>query len=290
MALSNVIRAFPDPSNEILKMSKIAKLIRSALNNSSANEAAQALKIAAATMQKEGINPAEFLQEKGAEQPQRPDQSAELREAKELAIKWHRIAQEKDGELTDLAVQAVKLAELEKSHYNRAVDWKNRCLWGGVFALCAVVIAWGSGNSSGEKYGKRVSAGTTANQLFEADQKIAQLQADNKFLAKNLESAQAALNSATAAPKTPADNGTAVCTAIKANQYGVKMRFTYSPVYKVGVWVKGAKTGNQWENITEQAIKDADPIPANYTRDQFLTDVKKEFPGNMNCKLGVIKQ
>ncbi|ECW3055627.1 DUF2786 domain-containing protein [Salmonella enterica] len=139
-------------------MSKIAKLIRSALNNSSANEAAQALKIAASTMQKEGINPAEFLQEKGAEQPQQPDQSAELREAKELAIKWHKVAQSQEEQLKDLAIEAVKNAELEKQHYNRAVEWKNRFIWGAVFTCCAVVIAWAAGCSTGEEHGRELQA------------------------------------------------------------------------------------------------------------------------------------
>ena len=46
-------------------MSKIDKFIASTLHNSSANEAAQALKMAASHMQKEGVNPAEFLQYKG---------------------------------------------------------------------------------------------------------------------------------------------------------------------------------------------------------------------------------
>ncbi|EIM6622202.1 hypothetical protein LNT71_004091 [Salmonella enterica] len=188
-------------------MSKIAKLIRSALNNSSANEAAQALKMAAATMQKEGVNPSDLLQEKGAN----GDDSAalakalkalddasdryiklhsekcelerqlkalktdggstaygllktryeelaktteatrtELREAKEVAIKWHKVAQSQEEELRDLAIASVKNAELEKQHYNRAVEWKNRFIWGAVFACCAVVIAWAGGSTAND--------------------------------------------------------------------------------------------------------------------------------------------
>lgn len=47
-------------------MQKIDKLIRLSLYNPNANEAASALKRAAAVMQEGGINPADFLQEKGA--------------------------------------------------------------------------------------------------------------------------------------------------------------------------------------------------------------------------------
>lgn len=46
-------------------MSKIQKFLASALNNSSANEAAAALKRAAHMMQEEGINPRSLLQAKG---------------------------------------------------------------------------------------------------------------------------------------------------------------------------------------------------------------------------------
>ncbi|EKC8064596.1 hypothetical protein OQC17_004606 [Salmonella enterica] len=46
-------------------MSKIQKFLASALNNSSANEAAAALKRAAHIMQEEGINPRSLLQAKG---------------------------------------------------------------------------------------------------------------------------------------------------------------------------------------------------------------------------------
>ncbi len=103
---------------------KIKKLLSKALNNSSASEAAQALKTAASTMHGEGINPNRFLTTKAAagEREAQEAENAELRralaeerrkiaqlesalktaagnpaalrEAKEQAIHWHRTSQE----------------------------------------------------------------------------------------------------------------------------------------------------------------------------------------------------
>lgn len=146
-------------------MSKIAKFISSALNNSSANEAAQALKMAAVTMQKEGVNPAELLQHKGDDnradmealkaQLAESDQAlktlrikaiqlekdltrakrsgsnpAELREAKELAIKWHKAATSLDDQLTEMSVVAVQAQNLSSKYFDKAAKWKSRCSWG----------------------------------------------------------------------------------------------------------------------------------------------------------------
>lgn len=103
---------------------KIKKILSKALNNSSANEAAQALKMAAAAMQSEGVNPNLFLTSKAAGQARETleaeyaeleralakerskssqlesalkaaaSKEGDLREANELAIHWHRTSQE----------------------------------------------------------------------------------------------------------------------------------------------------------------------------------------------------
>lgn len=107
-------------------MSKILKLLRSALHNSNANEASQALKVAAGLMQVNSINPADFLIIKQDEHdsssdlflmqrkiealqseiehlraqrhPNSDDLRQQLREAKSHAVKWHRRANELDEE------------------------------------------------------------------------------------------------------------------------------------------------------------------------------------------------
>ncbi|WP_039058728.1 hypothetical protein [Enterobacter sp. Bisph1] len=121
---------------------KIKKLIGKALNNSSANEAAQALKMAAATMQSEGVNPNAFLVSKGtaderavleaeyAELKRAFDQQrrknaqlenalkaaagnpAALREAQEQASHWHRTSQEQGQKLGALRGRITRLLVL----------------------------------------------------------------------------------------------------------------------------------------------------------------------------------
>lgn len=139
-------------------MSKLAKFLQSALNNSNANEAAQALKLAAATMQSEGVNPSDYLEQKGQNTHQaellilreqhalavRSHQAAqnrlrqleaenvelrrtgesgmqyaaELREAKEQAIKWYKRSESNETQLKELAPIAVaaqeKVSHLQK--------------------------------------------------------------------------------------------------------------------------------------------------------------------------------
>lgn len=125
------------------KIEKIRKMIGKALNNSSASEAAQALKSAASVMHKEGLDPKAFLVRKedaqdgaklevlrseyAALQRSFDDERrralhlesvlaaargnpADLREAKELAIKWHRTSQEQDEKLGNLRGWIKKLS------------------------------------------------------------------------------------------------------------------------------------------------------------------------------------
>lgn len=86
-------------------MSKVAKFIASALNNSSANEAAQALKMAAHQMQKEQLNPADFLQAKGAGADTSKLES-KIEEMQEEIDHWHGMWKESQADLK--AAQAAK--------------------------------------------------------------------------------------------------------------------------------------------------------------------------------------
>lgn len=94
---------------------KLEKFLNSAFGNSNAFEAAQALKMAAAQMQKEGINPADVLAPKGG-----AGTRAELTEAREIAIKWYRRSCELEQELE--AYQHLYRSEcrLSKSHRDKA--------------------------------------------------------------------------------------------------------------------------------------------------------------------------
>ncbi|MRT04376.1 hypothetical protein [Ewingella americana] len=167
-------------------MSKIAKFINSALNNSNANEAAQALKLAASTMQKEGVNPNSFLQHKGAANDSEKlsdleleyadleqayeylrqksirlehelalakssnTLSIELREAKKLTVKWHRIAQEQGNQLSELAPIAVAAQEEANLLKHNIEKQKNRlqsiCV---ISCLAVAAIAYHMGSGSG---------------------------------------------------------------------------------------------------------------------------------------------
>ena len=143
-------------------MEKIAKLIRSALNNSNYNEAAQALKVAAALMQTNAINPSEYLSAKEdsadhesiaslhalisaleAENDMlmsrissmsRRGSQEELREAKEIAIKWHRRAEELEEESKEFARSSVKYSN-EARNFEEALKKKS------TYFLYACIIA-----------------------------------------------------------------------------------------------------------------------------------------------------
>ncbi|MDZ7324728.1 hypothetical protein N4G41_24155 [Kosakonia sacchari] len=189
--------------------SKINKLISSALNNSSANEAAQALKMAASSMQKEGLNPKDFLaskDERNAELEllrseyadlQQTCESmrhatlrlereldaarkgggnyADLREAKELAIKWHRISQEYEAHLNVLGPTAAAAQETIKRQGEKLSDlrgWvKTLILLTGVASVGGYVFGGAAANNSMNE-----SIDALRLQLDNKDEKIAALQ------------------------------------------------------------------------------------------------------------------
>ncbi|EEO8179076.1 hypothetical protein G7D34_003707 [Salmonella enterica] len=298
-------------------MSKIAKFIKSALNNSSANEAAQALKMAAATMQKEGLNPAEFLQEKGVDNSAELEEAinhaayyesewlklkieleaakkggnpAELREAKELAIKWHRIAQAQEAHLKELAPIAVKAQEQVTSLKADLLDAKQNIFKAiavcGLVMLCGCWVAYSSGEDAGRIKGYDAGKFAGITQTEKAAPKTNRFDEFDNVDCKKDESKCVTVSLPNSNAVKPTDEGKAICTAQKRNN-GVKMRFTYDNTHtnKVNVFVNGPKSNFKWVDITADAIKNADPLPSYYPRSQFLNDVNKEFPANMDCKL-----
>lgn len=152
-------------------MEKITKLIRSALNNTSANEASQALKMAANLMQSNGINPSEYLLSKDDSSDKEhisnlnmlitqleaeneylasklnvissKGSQEELREAKEVAIKWHRRAETLEEESKEFARSSVRSAN-EASYFESALKKKStHFLYVSVIAVveCFIIFA-----------------------------------------------------------------------------------------------------------------------------------------------------
>lgn len=283
-------------------MSKIAKFIKSALNNSSANEAAQALKMAAATMQKEGVNPAEFLQEKGAdsdngavaslkatvdrlerelEAAKRSTGSAntaELREAKELAIKWHRVAQAQEAHLKELAPVAVAAQEKVASLTEDKRILKNYVTGLGVFGVIAAMFCYGIGSSNGEDTGRTKQASVNWSEMQSKDQQIndlkiqlAQAQAEpaNKVINALAENKPAA---------APVNTGKATCWI--QGEFDTKNGKPISPV-TLKFWFNNGKVTTFENNRASESEK------VSYDRMGFVSEINKTFPGKTDCKLGI---
>lgn len=102
---------------------KLEKFLNSAFGNSNAFEAAQALKMAAAQMQKEGINPADVLAPKGG-----AGTRAELTEAREIAIKWYRRSCELEQELEAYQHLYRSESRLNKSHRDKADTYHRKAV------------------------------------------------------------------------------------------------------------------------------------------------------------------
>ena len=285
--------------------SKIAKFISSALNNSSANEAAQALKMAAATMQKEGLNPAEFLQRKGDgasdaalierlkseraffessaqttkkmyEDAQRKIRElenratgafnagqmdsvrAELKEAKQLAIKWCKDAEEKGKEL-ELSL------EFGSRYQKGYIDMQDKrdtlqtyVKWLGGMLACACIFSAVQMN--------KVNDLETANYS---------LRADNTNLHQQVVSV-ADQDMQELVNKPPVDTDSATCK-IQGKVYDnqTKRYVVTKFIYQDGVVT----------TYTNGKIQGTDK---EVSRERFLSNVNREFPGKADCKLGVI--
>ncbi|HAV9873795.1 TPA: hypothetical protein JLH60_004771 [Escherichia coli] len=275
-------------------MSKIAKFIKSALNNSSANEAAQALKMAAATMQKEGLNPAEFLQEKGADSDSSAVNSlkatvdrlqreleaakrttgganvAELREAKELAIKWHRVAQAQEAHLKELAPIAVEAQEKVKKLTGDVSYLQKLVKFFGVGGVVAAIACFAFGSSNGEDTGRSLQANANWSEMQSKDQEITSL--------KN----QVAFYQAKAEQPAPAPINTGKATCWIQGQFTTKSGKPIPPT-SIKFWFN-----NGVVTTLENNRKD-DSETVDYDRASFVSQINKAFPGKTDCKLGVNK-
>lgn len=242
-------------------MSKIAKYIKLALHNSSAAEAATALKMAAAAMTKEGVNPADYLQEKGGSDDSARVQALEdkiaslnrsisskdqeitslraqlkqaqssngnstastralqrqiedledqallfrreLREAKELAIKWCKEAQQKDAEIKELSRSAVmsaaKAEALEKEA--RSLGRKNQLFaYAGVICTIAAFLIGGNNATETANSYKDQVMGLNAD-LYKRDSQITNLENEISRLNRELEAKSKAPVAPVVAPK-----------------------------------------------------------------------------------------
>ncbi|EOG8337655.1 hypothetical protein ACLIX5_004453 [Salmonella enterica subsp. enterica serovar Bredeney] len=281
-------------------MSKIAKFIKSALNNSSANEAAQALKMAAATMQKEGVNPAEFLQEKGAtadnsarinslqatiDRLERELNAAkrttgganvaELREAKELAIKWHRVAQAQEAHLKELAPIAVAAQEKVKELNNDVSYLRKLVKFFGVGGVVAALVCFGVGSSNGEDTGRTLQANANWSEMQSKDQQINDL----KIQLAQAQSASADKVINDVAAKKP-NTGKATCWI--QGQFTTKNGKPIPPT-SIKFWF------NNGVVTTFENNKKDDSETVDYDRTSFVSQINKAFPGKTDCKLGVNK-
>ncbi|EBW2292195.1 hypothetical protein DFV88_24745 [Salmonella enterica subsp. enterica serovar Newport] len=284
-------------------MSKIAKFIKSALNNSSANEAAQALKMAAATMQKEGINPADFLQEKGADSDNSAVASlkatvdrlereleaakrstgganaAELREAKELAIKWHRVAQAQEAHLKELAPVAVAAQEKVTSLTEKNQSLKNMVTGLGVAGVIGCLICFGLGSSNGEDTGRSIQANANWSEMQSKDQQINDLRIQ-LAQAQSASANKVIDDSASKSVVAPISTGKATCWI--QGEFDTKNGKPISPV-TLKFWFNNGIVTTFENNRASESEK------VSYDRKGFVNQINKTFPGKTDCKLGVNK-
>lgn len=150
---------------------KLLKLLNLALNNSNPAEASQALKMAAALLQKEGLNPKDYIQKTGSNthseliEAQRKIEEwrkkyvvlesqqisnitlkSELREAKMLAVKWHKNYQTQVD-----ALAAATKAQRQASKSVKTLRRRNKRLKISLFSLaivCLIIFHYGRRKAS----------------------------------------------------------------------------------------------------------------------------------------------
>ena len=272
-------------------MSKIDKFIRSALNNSNFHEATLAFKRAADAMEKEGINPGDLLQEKGVQSEAEKDlanandflqrkvkdlevrlarasqnrtDASELREAREQAIKWQRLANAKEEDLKSLLpVAAVAQQKVQKLEARLGkVKWR-------MTALCIVAcVVAGSG-----AYQVAYSAGVLNGE------NLARSEMSTPALSKGLATAKTAAS--VKASKTPA----AANNLNKATCYIQKKlpRQGQTEKHNVRFWFNNGIVSP----VVDGKASYAEASKARYTRDAFLQDINQRWPGKSECRLGV---
>lgn len=272
-------------------MPKIGKYIRSALNNSNTNEAAQALKLAAIAMQKEGVNPASLLQERDAQSACDSELSranrflehqirdlkarlaralddgvdaAELREAKGLAIKWHKLAQLREQELKHLTSVAAAAQTNVSNLEIRLSNVKSRLL-----IFCAVAslavgsifyqLAYNTGMTNGREQANSEKYNSEIRKVGSSPKMIA--------------------------PGKTVKSAPVINSEIKATCYIQKKipRQGQTTLHNVRFWFNN---GIVTPVVDGKASKE-EASKGRLTRSEFLTDINQRWPGVANCRLGV---
>ncbi|BDH45140.1 hypothetical protein TUM12370_11840 [Salmonella enterica subsp. enterica serovar Choleraesuis] len=292
-------------------MDKVSKLIRSALNNSSASEAAQALKMAAGVMQREGINPSQVLQAIGGEGDEllrlkgmvarltaeneklRTQESGnhnypqELREAKEIAIKWNRRAEQLELENREIAKAA--LASHQRFEENQ-VHHKKRIknLYWSAFIIGALVciVTYNSGKSTGMQAASGLGPNLIATPSSGGVDPVDVITSTPR---------QAASQATIASTPTPAPvvSKPAPQKAVCYANYGTtaQLRFTYNQRV-IKAWVRPNQKGSKWEDITKKFGKGMSDVPKVYNGDAFVRDMKAEAKKEnitLSCKTGTVR-
>lgn len=249
-------------------------------------------------MQKEGVNPASLLQEKGAtnhseeveelrtrardlerelaEAQRSNPASADLREAKELAIKWHRRAETLEQESREIALAAIQSQKHAEDASKEAEAYKSRFKGSIVIALfaCLVVGAMAGNSGSGSGYKRGYSVGYANGSDY-----VRSTQA-NTTPVKRV---------APVAPVTPSkpEPTKAVCySAYQTPQGKVKVRITYNK-NELGFYAKKA-TDKRWTDISEEVYK-TESKHVDYSARDFMNVVKNDagtLDQKVNCTLG----
>ncbi|EHX9243999.1 hypothetical protein K3712_000529 [Escherichia coli] len=264
--------------------SKIAKFIASALNNSSANEAAQALKMAASAMQKEGVNPSDLLMSKDGDyctleelreangrvqralerirELENQSKTNELREAKQVAIKWHKAFEEKEQELE----QALEYGSRYQKGYidmqSKRDTLRTAVKWLG--GLLVVACAFSAVQIS------------KVNDLTDQNHSLGFANSELQYQVKQSSKPAAPSVEADQVINSLASNDSATCK-IQGKVYDKETkRYERTKfVYQDGIvttFTDGKKQGTDKE----------------VSREVFLNNVNRAFAGKADCKLGVI--
>lgn len=254
-------------------MSKIAKLIAKALNNSNSNEAAQSLKMAASYMQSEGVNPSVYLQHKGEQQEQPKDGSIsieELREAKRLAVYWHSKVKGLEEDLEAVRSHAQYWNSFAVINGDKTTVLRKWVKGLGVATLVLGVF------SAVFIYVNQDLQSQRNNLLYQNSELVK----ENNVLTDKLLHPPVKHEVAPAPVAVPTVNHEYVTCRIQ----GLKVDTTKpgSKPKHIKFWFKDGEVSLYANNKLDKTEF------STMTKDVFLKEVNKAFPGESDCKLGVL--